>query len=274
MYSYFSPTAPSEQHSSVAQIVPGTIVGSPDQVHVTEALDSQSTDVDRNQDSESRRSRPSYGRSISSVVPLSSHQSEATGSPHTTASDFHVISRERLQPEREWSVFSQLMDRDDQYGLSRRSTSSTVRPRRALPPNIADVFESRSTRTHSTNTSAMTSVVQTPVATDPPPAPIATTTTEPDDFSEHDEYSDNSYDSPQENGSETPPATVHQSLWTRLSSYNLPPLYRNILKCSLAYFLGSLFTFSPYLSGFIADLTNYGSGERTPSPSGHMVATM
>ncbi|KAJ3537568.1 hypothetical protein NM688_g6665 [Phlebia brevispora] len=54
----------------------------------------------------------------------------------------------------------------------------------------------------------------------------------------------------------------------------IPLLYKNILKCSIAYFIGSLFTFSPYLSGFISDLTGYGPGERTPSPSGHMVATV
>ena len=56
----------------------------------------------------------------------------------------------------------------------------------------------------------------------------------------------------------------------------LTPLQRNILKCSIAYFIGSLFTFSPYLSGFISDLTSYGpsDGDRVPSPTGHMVATM
>ncbi|KAL1940894.1 hypothetical protein VTO73DRAFT_7935 [Trametes versicolor] len=54
----------------------------------------------------------------------------------------------------------------------------------------------------------------------------------------------------------------------------LPPLYRNILKCCIAYFVGSLFTFSPYLSGFIADITGDDPGDRVPSPSGHMVATI
>jgi hypothetical protein len=38
--------------------------------------------------------------------------------------------------------------------------------------------------------------------------------------------------------------------------------------------IASLFTFSPYLSSFISDLTTYGDGERRPSPSGHMVATV
>ncbi|KAI0058126.1 hypothetical protein BV25DRAFT_1811380 [Artomyces pyxidatus] len=55
---------------------------------------------------------------------------------------------------------------------------------------------------------------------------------------------------------------------------NIPPLYRNILKCSTAYFIGSLFTYSPYLSRFIAELTSDGPGEIYPSPSGHMVATV
>lgn len=50
--------------------------------------------------------------------------------------------------------------------------------------------------------------------------------------------------------------------------------HRNVLKCSIAYLIASLFTFSPYLSGFISDLTSYGPGERKPSPSGHMVATI
>ncbi|KAJ7162250.1 Fusaric acid resistance protein-like-domain-containing protein [Mycena filopes] len=59
-----------------------------------------------------------------------------------------------------------------------------------------------------------------------------------------------------------------------LSLPTVPLLYQNILKCAIAYFIASLFTFSPYLSTFISDLTTYGDGERRPSPSGHMVATV
>ena len=51
--------------------------------------------------------------------------------------------------------------------------------------------------------------------------------------------------------------------------------HRNILKCAIAYFIASLFTFSPHLSRFISDLSSYGPKDpTTPSPSGHMVATM
>ncbi|KAF8269290.1 Fusaric acid resistance protein-like-domain-containing protein [Lactarius quietus] len=54
----------------------------------------------------------------------------------------------------------------------------------------------------------------------------------------------------------------------------LPTLYRNILKCSIAYFVGSLFTYYAPLSRFIAELTQDGPGEKYPSATGHMVATV
>ena len=62
----------------------------------------------------------------------------------------------------------------------------------------------------------------------------------------------------------------------RLSRHlpTLPTLYRNILKCSIAYFFGSLFTYYPPLSRFIAELTQDGPGEKYPSAMGHMVATV
>ena len=63
--------------------------------------------------------------------------------------------------------------------------------------------------------------------------------------------------------------------WKRLPHLpTLPPLYRNILKCSLAYFLGSLFTYYAPLSRFIAELTQDGPGEKYPSAMGHMVTTV
>ncbi len=65
------------------------------------------------------------------------------------------------------------------------------------------------------------------------------------------------------------------SWWKRLSHLpTLPTLYRNILKCSIAYFLGSLFTYYSPLSRFISELTQDGPGEKYPSAMGHMVATV
>jgi hypothetical protein len=65
------------------------------------------------------------------------------------------------------------------------------------------------------------------------------------------------------------------SWWKRLSHLpKLPTLYRNILKCSIAYFLGSLFTYYAPLSRFISELTQDGPAEKYPSAMGHMVATV
>jgi hypothetical protein len=54
----------------------------------------------------------------------------------------------------------------------------------------------------------------------------------------------------------------------------LPTLYRNILKCSFAYFLGSLFTYYSPLARFIADLAQDGPGGKYLNATGHMVATV
>jgi len=57
--------------------------------------------------------------------------------------------------------------------------------------------------------------------------------------------------------------------WPKLSR-----LHKNVLKCALAYLIASLFTFVPYLSGFLSDIPSRGKGGGGPSPSGHMVATV
>ncbi|PPQ71156.1 hypothetical protein CVT24_009837 [Panaeolus cyanescens] len=56
----------------------------------------------------------------------------------------------------------------------------------------------------------------------------------------------------------------------------LSPIAQNVLKCAIAYFVASLFTFTPTLSSLIGDITSNGHGGNggKPSPSGHMVATI
>jgi hypothetical protein len=49
---------------------------------------------------------------------------------------------------------------------------------------------------------------------------------------------------------------------------SLTTLQRNILKCAISYFIASLFTFIPYLAGFISHV------DKGPSPSGHLIATV
>ncbi|CAE7150897.1 unnamed protein product [Rhizoctonia solani] len=61
-----------------------------------------------------------------------------------------------------------------------------------------------------------------------------------------------------------------------VSRFQLPtlsPLQKKVLKCSIAYTLGCLFTFVPALSNILTDIVPLGS-QQGPSPTGHMVATV
>ncbi|KAH7339754.1 Fusaric acid resistance protein-like-domain-containing protein [Rhizoctonia solani] len=60
------------------------------------------------------------------------------------------------------------------------------------------------------------------------------------------------------------------------SHFRLPPLsplQKKVLKCSIAYTLGCLFTFVPAFSNVLTDIIPLGS-QQGPSPTGHMVATV
>lgn len=89
--------------------------------------------------------------------------------------------------------------------------------------------------------------------------------------------SDTSSDSDDEQ-SPTPPVSHNKfvSVFKRLRDEmpQLSTLQRNMLKCAIAYFLASLFTFVPFLSDFIADIGSFGKGAGDPSPSAHMIATV
>ena len=74
----------------------------------------------------------------------------------------------------------------------------------------------------------------------------------------------------------TPPPTPpprKRRWYSKWKPRPLTPLQRNILKCSVAYFLGSLFTFNMTLSNLITSVIST-TDERAPSKSGHMVATV
>ncbi|KAG8745216.1 hypothetical protein FRC10_008528 [Ceratobasidium sp. 414] len=59
--------------------------------------------------------------------------------------------------------------------------------------------------------------------------------------------------------------------WLRLPT--LSPLQKKVLKCSIAYTIGCLFTFVPALSTILTDIVPLES-QQGPSPTGHMVATI
>nr|GAT47657.1 predicted protein [Mycena chlorophos] len=159
--------------------------------------------------------------------------------------------RDRRPHDRQWSVFGQLMENEAPLWTS---TSTGQRSYFAEgTASIASVDEA--------------SVVQTPASEEAPfvdPFMAPPPGEDDDGYDSDDTYSALSRASVAE---EEPP-----SWFQRLPS--IPIVYRNILKCAVAYLIASLFTFNPYLSSFISDLTTYGDRERRPSPSGHMVATV
>ncbi|KAJ7673046.1 hypothetical protein DFH06DRAFT_1319261 [Mycena polygramma] len=171
----------------------------------------------------------------------------------------------RQTPTREskWSVFGQVMENEAQLW-----TGGTIKSARSFrnsngPPtiplgDIEDPFLDVEVQT------------QSPTAEDPRPHDFLMNAPPNDD-------SDEEYDSDSEASTITRSsiAETPSTRWFSLQRLpEVPLLYRNIFKCTLAYFIASLFTYSPYLSSFISDLTTYGDGERRPSPSGHMVATI
>ncbi|PCH35986.1 hypothetical protein WOLCODRAFT_140156 [Wolfiporia cocos MD-104 SS10] len=218
--------------------------------------------------------RPAFGRSVSSVLV---NPRERAGS-YSRLPDIAPTSFRRTYVDRpetpEWSVFGELYQREDLSRAPRPSTrmhnrhgmhDAQGRPR----PHSHHPQDAKSGIEPGTD-----SIVQSPVQS---PFLVGASTDVSDNDDSSSTYSASTEDNNSSEEDDQVPAEerIQPRRWYSFSDIpSLPPLYRNILKCSVAYFIASLFTFSPYLSGFIADITTYGSGATGPSPSGHMVATV
>ncbi|TFK54580.1 hypothetical protein OE88DRAFT_1655325 [Heliocybe sulcata] len=194
-------------------------------------------------------------------------RSATTISVFNTPRSPRVGLQDHVPAQSEWSLFGSVMDSEG--GRSRFATPlmSSRSLRASVPPSGTDTPLSVHVDEPVTE-----STVQSPISDHDMPDPFEQAQAE----LRHDPSSSSSihydYDSDSDDSShEAPTASPKRAGW---SSYlpTLTLLQRNILKCAIAYFIGSLFTFSPYLSGFISDVTS--AGERRPAPSGHMVATV
>ena len=209
--------------------------------------------------------RPSLSRSVSSpIIQYSTVHPSSRKSPLPSAAH---------NRDREWSLFGQLMENEGQLRPSTSATSRLRRRNAQLRSSGTNAgFPSpghTSPGDHAHPTSSSSSSELSALSTEPDPI-----TGEPlrhlpvtDDYD-----SDNSDQSSDAHASQqAQERTTRRFAW--LSLPPLPRLYKNVLKCALAYLIASLFTFVPYLSGFLADVPTVGKGEG-PSPSGHMVATV
>ncbi|KAF7981915.1 hypothetical protein HWV62_31521 [Athelia sp. TMB] len=168
-------------------------------------------------------------------------------------------SRSSQTPEAQWSVFGQLMEHELKESEARklhRLSSRLVIPSTSNQSNAAPLvmgdFESP---------------MQSPLE-----AEAGAEHEEPlGDAEEYD--SDDSDTSIASKRSFRHPAPLRWYSPKRLPT--LSNLNRSIAKCVIAYFIASLFTFTPYLASLISDITSENEpGKNAPSPAGHMVATV
>ena len=173
--------------------------------------------------------------------------------------------------ERHWSLFGQLMENEGHLGVTPSSISNASR--RSSSPG--DYFTRGSSILSESTHSNLRSFVQThPEEESNEESPDA-------DLALHGIYVEaTEYDSDDSSSSIStlwPPAS-HSNTWLAWIHQLWKPkpfmshVWRNVFKCAIAYFVASLFTFSPYLSRWIAPVTSGSS--KIASPSGHMVATM
>ncbi|KAF8798745.1 hypothetical protein BYT27DRAFT_7122602 [Phlegmacium glaucopus] len=206
-----------------------------------------------------------------STTPLSSNRTTfRSRRPATANNPLPSSSQSNQRHLHQWSLFGQLMEIEGQLPSS--SISSTSRRSRL------DSDGGISVREHVTSSPGLSPRMlpsgsfHTQISTEPtsyfPIQPIANDLTsnpityEPESLSS----STATFETPSR-------ATQRPYLPFRLPTFTIT--HRNILKCAIAYFVASLFTFSPYLSRFISDLSSYGPNDpTTPLPSGHMVATI
>lgn len=212
------------------------------------------------------------------ATPISSSQAftsslprkrSTAGQPGTSYTSFprpslkELANRER-HPEQQWSLFGQLMENE---GYLSPKPASTLHGRR---DSGSDYFGQETTSTVSGLSPRLRGVG----ASYARQSVNSIRTASPVRSSLFNEAGPEDYDS-DDHSSFT--STIHaptpsqQSWHSYFSLSRLSPslISRNVLKCAIAYFIGSLFTFSPFLSKLISNMDS-----STPSASAHMVSTM
>lgn len=245
-----------------------TIVGSPEQISNLQLRSRSFRGPPLGMDD--LLSRPSILRNVSSATLPPTRGSGTSSRIHDINSMSGFRPHGNNSQSREWSVFGELYDAEDRARAS--ASHSGVRSRHnALRQNL----NTSKAYPPSRDTDPQGATIQSPVEDPRLAGTLAESSEEEDESLLHNGGSVRSGPFTSFNDAPPPSRSPWRYCAQLLSKFpTLSPLHRNILKCSVAYFIASLFTFSPYLSGFIADLTNYGRGESYPAPSGHMVATV
>ncbi|KAF9063974.1 Fusaric acid resistance protein-like-domain-containing protein [Rhodocollybia butyracea] len=196
-------------------------------------------------------SRPSLGRSATSP-----HL--RTGKRHSTIPRINTA-----HTPRQWSVFAQLMENEGQITPKSASFKRTRGP--------GSVTSGDTTPRESILDSYVSADVQSPINEDEHFAG-GRTPADSDLDSESVSGSDSEESSRASPIEQDEPQPKWYSFRKRLPTISV--LHRNIFKCAVAYFVASLFTFNPFLAGFLSDVVSGGSRQHRPLSSAHMVATV
>ncbi|KAG8214184.1 hypothetical protein J3R82DRAFT_10973 [Butyriboletus roseoflavus] len=214
-------------------------------------------------------SRPTYERRSLSCS-TNNRTSSINTLPRTSVST-RLSTGSLSSSVRQWSLFGQLMENEGQLrgsGAVPPESRQTSLDRQSRRPWALSIVQSPVEELSSDVSFAQ---FPTPVA-DPPQAGSVQ-----DAYSEQQSATDEEVSS---EGSEEMTTTATRVSRTAITRWiparvpTIPLLWKNMLKCSVAYFIGSLFTFHPSLSRFFGDLTSYGSGGGGPYPSAHLIATI
>ncbi|KAK0240849.1 hypothetical protein EDD85DRAFT_816543 [Armillaria nabsnona] len=249
-------------------------VGSPDQMGQSDLQRSASTAPRPIPTMPSPTARPTMSRSISS-----SHTNGPRANTVSRAASNFLFHTPR---EHQWSVFGQLMENEGQLGSPSGSTQLHRRTSRKsnTPRSYTSRDSSLSSRQSFIDPNSQTQVQSPVVEEDVHHRRFSIVSDHQDDSDSDEDSRSDEYDSDTESSTSTITTNHLTSSDTPVPTrkwYTIPTIplvYRNIVKCALAYVLASLFTYSPHLSGLISDLVTYGSNDRIPLPSGHMVATV
>ena len=209
--------------------------------------------------------RPAFERRSLSCS-TNHHSSTINTLPRTSVST-RLSTRSLPSQVLQWSLFGQLMENEGQLrgsGAVPAGSRQTSLDRRSRDPRASSLVES-------------------PIEESPSDISVTRFPTQVAEPSVQDVYSEQQSMTDEEVSSEgseemTTTATrvsrTTKTHWFPPRVPTIPLLWKNMLKCSVAYFIGSLFTFHPSLSRFFGDLTSYGSDGGGPYPSAHLIATM
>ena len=177
------------------------------------------------------------------------------GSANPTVTSLDAIRDDPRTPQREWSVLETILLEGQEHPLRRTHSVASLRQEAPPTPDNAVRRWSRAARYSGVDEhrdapggdgyfNQSTRPLSEPVVIGEPLNASIPITTEP----EESDMSDEDVDSPTFVQQRT-----YQPQFSCLPS--LTTLQRDVLKCSMAYFIGSLFTFNPYLSSLIVDIS-------------------